>query len=46
MDIRNTYAKYEHPVSYNKKVMDNVQKKVKGPGKGHTLKIYVTAEKV
>ena len=46
MTMSNTYAKYEHLVSYNKKVMHNVQKKVKGPGQGHTLKIYVTAEKV
>ena len=26
MDIRNTYAKYEHQVSYSKVVMANVQK--------------------
>ena len=32
MDIRNTYAKYERPVSCSKKVMGNVQKKVKGHG--------------
>ena len=41
MDIRNTYAKYEHPVSYSKKVMANVQKYVKCHGQGHTFKIYV-----
>ena len=45
MEIRNTYAKYKHPVTYNKKVMDNFLKKVKGNGQGHTLKIYVRPKK-
>ena len=29
MDIKNTYAKYERPVSYSKKVMVNVQSRSK-----------------
>ena len=29
MDIRNTYAKYESPVSYSKEVMANVQNRSK-----------------
>ena len=41
MNIRNIYAKYEHPVSYSKKAMANVQKQVKGHSQGHTFKIYV-----
>ena len=44
-DIRNTYAKYECPISYGEKVMANVQKKVKGHGQGHTFKIYGTIRK-
>ena len=42
MDIRNTYAKNERPVSYSKRVMANVQKYVKGHSQGHTFKIYCT----
>ena len=42
---RNTYAKYERPVSYTKKVQANVQKYVKDHGQGHTLKICVTTGK-
>ena len=34
LDMRNTYAKHEHPISYNKKVMANVKKTVKGHSLG------------
>ena len=37
-DMRNTYAKYEHPIFYDKKVMANVQKKVTSHGLGHKFK--------
>ena len=46
MDILNTYAKEECPVCYSKKVMANVEKKVKGQGQGHMSKIYGTTGKV
>ena len=38
---KNTYVKYEDPVSDSKKVMTNVQKWIKGHGQDHTFKIYV-----
>ena len=41
--IRNTHAKYEYLISYDRKVMANVkvfQKKVKGHLQGHIFKIY------
>ena len=45
--ISNTYAKYECPISYSKKVMTNVQNQVKGYGQGHMLKKnYGTVGKV
>ena len=45
MAIRNIYAKYERPVSYSKKVMANVQKKVKGHGQGYMFKMHGTIRK-
>ena len=46
MDLRNTNAKYERPITYSKKVMANVQKYVKGHGQGHPFELYGTIEKV
>ena len=44
-DIRNTYAKYESPISYSEKAMADVQKYVKGLGQGHMFKIDGTIGK-
>ena len=46
--MRNTHAKYECPISWDKKVMANVkvfEKSVNGHGEGHMLKMYGTTEK-
>ena len=39
--MRNTYAQYECPVSCSKRVMTDVQKKVKGRNQGHAFKIVI-----